>query len=126
MNKAKLTEFEKLLISEREAVQECFSKLDGEERTLYGRETGEPGLRTPSEVLEQITDSDENFLEKIDLALERIENETYGICVGCGHEIPDERLRAKPSVSLCHDCQRKHEDTLKPKSDPTYSAGSQR
>ena len=87
MNKTKLSEFRKRLISERKTVRECLSKLDIEERTLHGQKAGGTGLRTPSEVLEQITDSDENFIEKIDLALQRIENNTYGVCVACGHEI---------------------------------------
>ena len=35
-------------------------------------------------------------VEEIDAALERIENNTYGICAGSGQEIPKERLEAIP------------------------------
>lgn len=57
------------------------------------------------EVEEQVVNSEEWYLEKIRGALIRIEKGTYGICEGCGEEIPLARLEAKPSVSLCVTCQ---------------------
>ena len=54
---------------------------------------------------DKIAGHDGNLLEKIDLALERIEAGTYGICISCGGEIPAARLEVKPSVSLCVGCQ---------------------
>ena len=61
------------------------------------------------EVDSSIVDSEENLARKIEHALERIDEGVYGICEGCGGEIPVARLQAKPSVSLCIDCQEKHE-----------------
>ena len=55
----------------------------------------------------QIVADDRNLLEKIDLALQRVEEGTYGTCEACGGEIPVARLTAKPSVSLCVPCQEK-------------------
>ena len=40
----------------------------------------------------------------IDAALERIENDTFGICATCGNEISDERLDAVPYAALCRNC----------------------
>ena len=57
-----------------------------------------------------------NLLRKLDFALERLDDGTYGTCTACGKTIPRERLRAKPSVSLCISCQdkkdhqREHDD----------------
>ena len=54
---------------------------------------------------DRIAGDDGNLLEKIDLALERIEAGTYGVCMSCRGEIPPARLEVKPSVSLCVKCQ---------------------
>ncbi|MFT5467025.1 MAG: DnaK suppressor protein [Verrucomicrobiales bacterium] len=53
---------------------------------------------------------DTHLLEKIDLALQRLENGSYEFCANCSSVIPEERLLAKPSVSLCHACQQRKED----------------
>ncbi len=41
-------------------------------------------------------------------ALARIEDNTYGQCVDCGHEIPEGRLDARPDASRCVSCQSKY------------------
>jgi DnaK suppressor protein len=43
----------------------------------------------------------------IDSALERIDSGTYGLCVGCGVPIPEERLKAVPWAALCVPCSAK-------------------
>ena len=40
-------------------------------------------------------------LEKVTTALERMENDTYGICATCSEEIPYDRLRAIPYTAHC-------------------------
>src|SRR5205809_1599974 len=42
-----------------------------------------------------------DLLEKIDKALERMENGTYGICGRCGKPIEKARLKALPYANLC-------------------------
>ena len=61
------------------------------------------------EVDSTVIDSEANLSRKIEHALERIANGSYGICEACNAEIPTARLTAKPSVSLCLACQEKHE-----------------
>ncbi|MBU0568730.1 TraR/DksA C4-type zinc finger protein [bacterium] len=46
------------------------------------------------------------LLRRIDKVLLRIEAGTFGICQGCGKEIPRERLDAIPYVLLCMDCKK--------------------
>ncbi|WP_178931019.1 TraR/DksA family transcriptional regulator [Oceaniferula marina] len=53
----------------------------------------------------QLGYSESKLLEKIEYALDRLEEGNYGICDGCGKQINIERLKAKPSVSLCIECQ---------------------
>ena len=57
----------------------------------------------------QLGYSESKLLEKIEYALERLEQGSYGICDECNEQIGIERLKAKPSVSLCIDCQTKKE-----------------
>jgi RNA polymerase-binding protein DksA len=54
------------------------------------------------------------LLRKIDFALQRLDAGTYDRCAHCGNEIPLERLRAKPSASLCLTCQKAKDDGLLP------------
>lgn len=49
------------------------------------------------------------FVKRIDIALERIENGTYGICKECGDDINPKRLLARPIAILCIDCKEKQE-----------------
>jgi DnaK suppressor protein len=41
------------------------------------------------------------------IALNRIEENRYGRCVDCGHEIPEGRLEARPDAERCVPCQAK-------------------
>ena len=44
-------------------------------------------------------------LNKIDAALRRLEEGTYGKCLDCGDEIADTRLRVLPFAARCKDCE---------------------
>ena len=44
-------------------------------------------------------------LNKIDDALARLEQATYGNCFECGEEIAEKRLRALPFAVRCKDCE---------------------
>jgi DnaK suppressor protein len=48
-------------------------------------------------------------LAKIDEALHRLNEETYGRCVECEREIPEARLVALPFADRCRDCQERYE-----------------
>jgi len=48
-------------------------------------------------------------LEKITVALKRLENGDYGYCVQCEEEIALKRLQFDPAASLCIDCANKLE-----------------
>jgi RNA polymerase-binding protein DksA len=45
----------------------------------------------------------EHLLGKIEAALQRIDDGTYGTCSVCGREIPEDRLQAVPYAALCLD-----------------------
>jgi DnaK suppressor protein len=41
---------------------------------------------------------------RVERALQRIEDGTYGLCQACKGPIPDARLIARPDAALCVDC----------------------
>lgn len=68
-------------------------------------ETERADIIAENMVEHQLGFSESKLLEKIEYALEQLDNGTYGICDECKKEINIERLKAKPSVSLCIKCQ---------------------
>ncbi len=48
-------------------------------------------------------------LNKVDDALARLEQGTYGNCFECGEEIAEKRLRALPFAVRCKDCEEARE-----------------
>ena len=58
--------------------------------------------------LKQLSTHRETLL-KIDEALRKLNEGTYGKCEDCGEEISEERLRVLPFAIYCRDCQEKRE-----------------
>lgn len=48
-------------------------------------------------------------LEKVNEALDKLQEGIYGICENCGKPIPDERLDAVPYAEFCVECKKKSE-----------------
>jgi DnaK suppressor protein len=57
----------------------------------------------------RIRDRERKLIKKINKALERIEEGTYGICEDCGEEIGTKRLTARPVTTRCIKCKSKQE-----------------
>jgi len=57
----------------------------------------------------RLKEREQKLLKKIDEALERIGNGTFGICESCGQEIGFKRLKARPVTTLCIDCKTQQE-----------------
>ena len=56
-----------------------------------------------------LMENEEGTLDKIEVALERIEDGTYGSCVECGGKVPKTRLNAIPYTPYCVKCASKIE-----------------
>ena len=65
----------------------------------------------------RLRDREQKLLKKIDKALKKIEEGTYGICEICGAEIDEKRLMARPEATLCIDCKRAQEKLEKIRGD---------
>jgi len=60
--------------------------------------------RENEDVLNALDDESRMTLNRINAALLRIEQGTYGICEKCGAEIPAKRLEVIPFATTCVDC----------------------
>ncbi len=58
------------------------------------------------EVLDALANESVQEIAKINAALRRMDEGTYGICAECGGQIGVGRLKARPFSSKCIDCAR--------------------
>ena len=58
----------------------------------------------------RIRDRERQLIRKIQAAVERIEDGSYGVCEECGEEISVARLKARPVTRLCINCKSRQEE----------------
>ena len=56
-----------------------------------------------------LIENEEDALREIELAIERIQEGTFGVCETCTKRVSKERLRVVPYTRHCIECQRKEE-----------------
>ncbi|MGW8258206.1 MAG: TraR/DksA family transcriptional regulator [Thermoguttaceae bacterium] len=61
------------------------------------------------EISSQLAEVESRELARIEYALERMQEGQFGICEGCGTNIPMARLHALPYATFCIKCQREAE-----------------
>ena len=52
----------------------------------------------------------DRLIRKIQAAIQRLDEGTYGICEDCGEDISIPRLKARPVTKLCINCKAKQEE----------------
>jgi DnaK suppressor protein len=57
----------------------------------------------------RLREREEKLLKKIEAALGRMDDGSFGICEECGEEIDVKRLIARPVTTLCIDCKSRQE-----------------
>lgn len=57
----------------------------------------------------RLREREQGLLSKIEAALVKIEEGSYGECVSCGEEIGLARLKARPVAELCIECKAEQE-----------------
>jgi RNA polymerase-binding transcription factor DksA len=75
------------------------------EREIEMEEVAQKAALT--EIYEQLDEQEQNEIETIDLALNKIDADTYGICEGCRKSISQERLALLPATPYCIACSLK-------------------
>ena len=107
-----LEELKQKLLEEKKRIENTLSKTetgkpgaDREYETTFPEiERDEEENADEMEMYESNLAADESMkaeLKKIDEALTRMENGTYGTCANCKKEVPLERLRAYPQAEHC-------------------------
>ena len=76
-----------------------------EESTLYPDPNDRASLETEHINNLRIRDRERKLLGKVEEALERVENKTFGYCEECGEEIDEERLIIRPVTTFCIVCK---------------------
>ena len=117
-NKEQLVMFERLLLNQKkELLQETVRAVQemNEPNDSFADPTDRASWESESTRDLRIRDRERKLLEKIDAALQRIVDGTYGECEECGDMISVGRLRARPVTTLCIQCKAEQEaKELKP------------
>lgn len=113
MNKAQLKKFRTLLETKRiELVKKAKQTLD-EDMTLDVNDLPDEMDLASSEYLQSFTfrlrGREKSFLDKINKALLKIDDGTFGTCEECSEEIQTKRLEARPETTLCIRCKEDQE-----------------
>jgi DnaK suppressor protein len=108
MDEKKLGQFKCKLMQKKLSLADMVTRTEG-----YGREK-EPAIQDVADMaVESYTkefmfgksSGDRAILQMINEALERIEDNTYGVCVHCEEPILPKRLEAVPWTLYCLRCQ---------------------
>ncbi|MBX3279647.1 MAG: TraR/DksA family transcriptional regulator [Acidobacteria bacterium] len=109
MDKKRLKTYRDRLLEERASLLGVVGRNED-----YGREADTEATQDPAdkasnsytkELLFSQSTNDRIILTQIEEALERMEDEEYGVCLNCGQEIQPKRLDAVPWTRYCITCQ---------------------
>lgn len=120
MRKTDLQRFRKLLLDEKERVMQSLAQHEKviKHTDLTGVETGKAHSNHMAdqgsdeffyETTIKFANAEGRYLYNIEEALGRIEDGSYGRCLGCGKSIAVERLKRLPYTRLCIECKEKEE-----------------
>jgi DnaK suppressor protein len=114
MNPQQLEYFRQRLLNWREELleesQQTINHLR-EERQGVGDEVDRANSESETSLELRTRDRYRKLLGKIDAALQRIEDGSYGYCEVTGEEIGVRRLEARPIASMTVEAQERHERT---------------
>lgn len=112
MNPQQLEYFRQKLLDWRNSLieesQETINNLRGEVRDV-GDEAERASRETENSLELRTRDRYRKLLGKIDEALSRVDDGSYGYCEETGEEIGLARLEARPNATLCLDAQERWE-----------------
>lgn len=113
MEKEKLDFFRQLLNTKLdELITEAgktVSEMSDAMEDSFPDPTDRASHETDRNFLLRVKDRERRLIVKIQDALKRIANNTYGICETCGEEITEKRLIARPVTTSCIKCKEEEE-----------------
>lgn len=112
MNETNLTEFKALLQTQIDDLLqnagETVSEMT-EEKANFPDPTDRASLESDRNFELRIRDRERKLINKIQQAIERIADGSFGLCESCEEMIGVERLRARPVTTLCIECKTEEE-----------------
>lgn len=113
LKKKDLDQFRELLLEEKRKILhhlEDISESSEESLTLSGDSADIASTEINQAALQKIGKREQSLVKKIDLAIKKIDDGTYGECESCGEQIGFARLMARPVAQLCIDCKTEQEN----------------
>ncbi len=95
-----------------EAEQTINNKI-GSEKQSFPDPTDQAAAELDSNFQLRLRGREQKLLKKIDEAIARIDDGSYGVCEICGNSIGIKRLEARPVTTLCIDCKTTQEEEEK-------------
>jgi DnaK suppressor protein len=113
MNKAQLKKFKVQLEEKRDEIIKKAKQTLNEDMLLDTADLPDEMDLASSEYLQSVTfrlrGREKSFLDKIQKALVKIEDGSFGNCDACEEEITLKRLEARPETNLCIRCKEDQE-----------------
>jgi len=113
VNKTLLKKFKTLLTEKRDEIVKKAKQTLEEDMALDANDLPDEMDLASSEYLQSFTfrlrGREKAFLDKINKALVKIEDGTFGTCEECNEEITIKRLEARPETNLCIRCKEDQE-----------------
>lgn len=117
LKKKELKRFKEILEEKKDAVLRNAKKTLNEDMTLDVDDLPDEMDLASSEYLQsfqfRLRGREKTFLKKIERALNKIEEGTFGVCEECEEPISLKRLEARPETTLCIRCKEDQERTEK-------------
>ena len=113
LTKKELKKFQELLEEKRKGVLERARQMLSEGMVLDANDLPDEMDLASSEYIQsfefRLRGREKFLLTKLDLALKKIEEGTFGVCEICEEPIGKKRLEARPETSLCIKCKEDQE-----------------
>jgi DnaK suppressor protein len=113
LKKTDLKRFKEMLEEKRSQIIQNAQSTLAEDMTLDANDLPDEMDLASSEYLQSFTfrlrGREKVFLEKIDRALAKLKDGSFGTCEECGEEISVKRLEARPETTLCIKCKEDQE-----------------
>ena len=107
VNQKEITFFRRLLEQRKqELLSEAGKTVDGmDENGNFPDPTDRASMESDRNFTLRIRDRERKLIAKIEEALRRLEDGSYGVCEQCGGKIGAARLKARPVTTLCIECK---------------------
>jgi DnaK suppressor protein len=110
MEVQRLEEFKKLFMEIKSAyARERLHLEDLSKEDIGGDEVDQSIRERDDQIVLKLQGRQNFYMKKIDAALERVEDGSYGECEDCGADIGLKRLIARPTAQYCINCKEERE-----------------